>query len=424
VPDLAARYRYALAHLLRGTGLSPDDDHELVRAWQTPSDEATRAFASPASVDAGSLVTHGPDSAPVPFRYADGLPDLVGSAFWWLAGLDELRAPARDDHGRPLSSDSLLVRSGWAERPLVDAYRALLIADARAAGLEVEVPAGWMLCPTHDIDAMRKWRPGILWRELGERALLNRLGEPPRRRLGRIAHALRGVLGPDPYARAPARLAQASERRGGRATLFFKAAARSPYDVGYRVPRALMGALRQSGHEIGLHPSYATFDDASMLGREACALGLEPPLTHRAHYLRYDVLRSPGILAAAGVGADSTLGWADRAGFRRGTARPFRLYDLLADRPADVVEVPLVLMDGAVFVRMGLGASDARALTRRLLGEIAGAGGAAAMLWHHHTYDAADAPGWSHHFETTLDSAVRQGARLATVGEAAREVQA
>ncbi len=422
MPDLATRYRYALAELLRGSGLPPDADHALVRSWLAPSDAARVVFEHPSRMTRSGLRSHAAygEAAPVPLWHPDGSPDLVGSAFYWLAGLDELRTRERDTHGRARSSDSLLVQSGSATRPLVDVYRRWLLADAVASDLRVEEERGWSFCVTHDIDALRKWRPGIVWREIGQRALGNRLGESAGRRLRRLTSAARGIvtLG-DPYADSPSQLAEVSERHGGCATFLFKAEARSIYDVNYPVPHRTLADLRSRGHEIGLHPSHASFDDPSALVREAELLSLPKRFVHRAHYLRYDTLRSPGLLARSGISVDSTLGWDDCAGFRRATARPFRLYDLLADAPTDVVEIPLVLMDGALFNRQHLSLTEAQTLTQNVLDQTRRSNGAVAALWHHHTFDANEAPGWADHFESTMHAARTTGALLATLSQAA-----
>jgi hypothetical protein len=421
-PDLAARYRYALGELLRGSGLEGSLDDPFWADLLEPCDAAGYIFERPDRLSPADLKPHAAhgETAPVPIWRADDTPDLLASAFYWLAGLDELRTPHRDVHGRVRSADSLLVQSGCAERPIADVYRRWLLADAQAAGLEASDVDGWTFCPTHDLDALRKWRPGIVWREVGQRALNPRHREALSGRLARLGRAAWGVLSArDPYAASPLRLAAESARRGGQATLLFKADARSIYDVPYALPSTTLRALREQEHEIGLHPTYASFDDPAALGREAERLGLAGGFAHRAHYLRYDVRRSPGILQAAGVRADSTLGWADRAGFRRATARPFRLYDLLADAPTSVVEVPLVLMDGAVFDRQGASLGEAERLTRRLLEQVRRSGGAAAGLWHHHTFDVHDAPHWAEHFRHALDQAVAMGGQLATLSQAA-----
>lgn len=408
--------------MLRGSGLSPEADHPLIRSWLIPSDASRAVWEQPSRLTPADLrphTAHG-EIALVPLWHSDGSPDLVGSVFYWLSGLDELRTRERDTHGRARSCDSLLIQSGNATCPLVDIYRRWLLTDARSAGLSVEDEVGWTFCATHDIDALRKWRPGIIWREVGQRGFANQLGESVGERVQRVASAIRGGVTPgDPYAQSPVRLAEISEQQGGHGTFLFKADARSIYDVRYPIPHQTLADLRSRGHEIGLHPSHASFDDPGALRREADRLGLSGRFAHRAHYLRYDTLRSPGVLARSGISVDSTLGWDDRAGFRRATARPFRLYDLLADAPTDVVEIPLVLMDGTLFNRQHLSLTEAQALTQHVLDQTRRSNGAVAGLWHHHTFDAEEAPGWADHFASTVHSARARGARLVTLSQAA-----
>jgi hypothetical protein len=50
----------------------------------------------------------------------------------------------------------------------------------------------------------------------------------------------------------------------------------------------------------------------------------------------------------AGFKYDSSLGYPDVTGFRCGTCHPFKLYDISRDIELDVIEEPLIVMDGAI----------------------------------------------------------------------------
>lgn len=82
--------------------------------------------------------------------------------------------------------------------------------------------------------------------------------------------------------------------------------------------------IHQRGHEIGLHPSYGTYQTPELITKEAERLRtvlqksgiVQPKLGGRMHYLRWE---HPSTLQAwndAGMTYDSTLGYADRPGFR------------------------------------------------------------------------------------------------------------
>lgn len=349
-------------------------------------------------------------------------PDWIASAFFWLSGWQEHVVRERDVAGRFPHAASLQARLGTTTRPVVDAYRTRLAADLAARGVPLRPRtwhgAGWAFCPTHDVDALRKWRPGILYREVVQHALLNRRREAVAVRARRLARGLADWLTPgDPYRTALVRLMEETRQRGGTATFFLKTAARGAYDVPYREGPFLRRCLRdfrRHGFEVGLHPSYFACDHPAYVAEERARLAGwigEPPVSVRSHYLRFAPVTAR-LYEAVGFRIDSTLGFAEHEGFRHGTCLPFQVFDVEANRPLDLWEMPLVLMEGTLFNRRFLSPEDARRVTDELLATCRRFGGVAVMLWHNAIWDDLDHPGWGRHFTETLDEAVRQGAAL------------
>jgi hypothetical protein len=178
-----------------------------------------------------------------------------------------------------------------------------------------------------------------------------------------------------------------------RSTFFIKAGATAVYDVPYdpdhRTLDPVWTAAREGLAEIGLHPSYFAHDHPGRLERERARLataaeqkGTPVGPFVRTHFLRWIEPSTPRALAGAGFSADTSLGFSGRVGYRRGTALPFRLFDVLAGRPLDLWEVPLCAMDTALFVHGGHGQADALAAVEATLAGAAGAGGLAVLLWH------------------------------------------
>ncbi|MEM6644731.1 MAG: polysaccharide deacetylase family protein [Bacteroidota bacterium] len=368
-------------------------------------------------------VEHQGDRAPILFAQADGeTPDWVACAFFWLSGWQEHVIDTRDEHDRFPYTASYQARWRTATVPAVDVYRTLWKTDLEAAGLPVQQRQwggrDWALASTHDIDYVRKWRPGIVYRESVEYLLLNRRRVSLNERVLRFAGAARmAATQPDPCRAALYRIAEEVKRRGGTATYYLKAAARHDRDVGYRLPplRRFLRHLLADGFEVGLHPSYLSHIDATFVQEEKARLEevLETPLTSiRQHYLRYDPRRTPQMHAATGFRVDSTLGFARHEGFRHGTCQPFRLFDVTQMTPLDVWELPLCLMEGTLFVLRGLSAEDAWAATERLLETVRRYRGMAVMLWHNDLWDDLDFPEWGPHFVRTLDYAHAQDARI------------
>jgi hypothetical protein len=349
-------------------------------------------------------------------RAADGAPDLIASAFFWLSGWQEVTTRERDEHGRFPYRASLQAALGCVEQPLVDVYRERLAGMLAAAGLPVRRQQWhgreWALVMTHDVDLLRKRRLGTVARAFLRR---DRQGEAAFRQ---------AVFARDPRRLSLDRMATAERVRGASATYFFKTAARGVWDVPYAHDspylRALVADL-ETTFEIGLHPSYFGHDHPTHLHEERDRLQTltrVPPTTVRQHFLRFDDI-TPRLQEAAGFRLDSTLGFARREGFRRGTGVPFPLFDVGRNRPLDLWELPLVGMDTTLFTHRGFDAEAAKGVVDGLLDACRRVGGCCTLLWHNTAYDEVDFPGQAAVFEHALDRALAGGAALLSAHDAA-----
>jgi hypothetical protein len=213
--------------------------------------------------------------------------------------------------------------------------------------------------------------------------------------------------------------------RGAGATYFFKTAARGRWDVPYDHDspylRALVADL-EATFEIGLHPSYFGHDHPGHLREERerlAALTTVRPTTVRQHFLRFDPVVTPRLQRAAGFDLDTTLGFSRREGFRRGTCFPFPLFDVPANRPLDLWELPLLVMDTTLFTHRGLKAGGAAAALDGLYEACQRVGGCCVLLWHNTSYDEVDYPGSAEVFEHAIDAAASGGAALLCARDAA-----
>ncbi len=366
---------------------------------------------------------NGTESWPALFGSPDGsADDPVASVFFWLSGWQEHTQRMRDEHGRVRYADTLQAALGIATRPPVEATRTALARALERCGLRVRLrrwrDRAWACCPTIDIDYMRKWRPGILYREFFQYPVQNLLRQPLSARLKRLIGVTGEILSrSDPFRAAFWRIVE-QIRASGAGTFFFKTGATSPHDVRYRPGRLLrrwFRVLQASAMEIGLHPSYHAATHLGHLLRERdrlTALLGRPPLSVRTHYLRWVEPTTPRMLAAAGFRIDSSLGWPDHEGFRRGTCLPFQLFDVQANAPLPLWELPLAVMESVLFVRRGLTLDAATRATEVLLNVCRRYGGLCVALWHNTLWDERDFPDWGAHFEHTLRQAENQGALI------------
>jgi hypothetical protein len=165
------------------------------------------------------------------------------------------------------------------------------------------------------------------------------------------------------------------------------------YEPEHSVIRALMRRIHQRGHEIGLHPSYNTYNKPSAIASEAGRLqriaaeeGIEQAQWGgRMHFLRWQWPTSAHGWEQAGFHYDSTLSYADRPGFRCGTCHAYQMFDPVAQRQLRLVQRPLVVMESSVISEryLGLGYGPAAlALIQQLQHRCHTVGGQFTLLWH------------------------------------------
>ena len=146
--------------------------------------------------------------------------------------------------------------------------------------------------------------------------------------------------------------------------------------------------IDRQGWEIGLHPSWYSFDNADELKRQKESL--EKALDHevvsiRQHYLHYDIRVTPAVHSTAGFKYDSTLGFNDNVGFRFGTSYPWHLYDLKSEKELPIMEIPLVIQDSAMLnSKKGMRLDEDTALQYvvQIAEEVEKVGGVLTLLWH------------------------------------------
>ena len=162
------------------------------------------------------------------------------------------------------------------------------------------------------------------------------------------------------------RIAEIERSHDAFSTYFVLAGHHHPADgaapaVYERVRPAIVTQVTAQGDELGLHPSYTASEDLSLIAEERARLeGLAggPVRGVRFHYLRHDAHATLPELDRLGFAYDSSQGYADGPGMRAGLSHPYRPYHLAADRPLDMLELPLVVMDATLAEDryLGLGA--------------------------------------------------------------------
>lgn len=216
------------------------------------------------------------------------------------------------------------------------------------------------------------------------------------------------------------------ERYGAKSTFFFLAADRDIRRFRYDIETLgeELGSIADGGWEVGLHGGYYAYDSLEEMVKEKRrlekALGRKIA-GYRNHYLRFKVPVTWELLAKAGFKHDSTLGFADAVGFRNGMCHPFRPFNLEADRYVDILEIPLCVMDMALYSSIAkFNSVNAWEAMDRLMNAAEECGGVLTVLWHNNMFNCPFREPLCRLYEKILAEGQRRRAWLTSAEEIRR----
>jgi len=290
--------------------------------------------------------------------------DIFGSAFFMLTRYEEYVKPDRDQHDRFPAKESLAYQEGFLERPIINEYIDILWIYLKKLFPELEKKGkNFRTILSHDVDT------------------------PFAQAFSGISHLIRNCGGDIIRRRSPAlainraiswkavkhgdyiqdtnytfdRIMAISEKYNLKSVFNFKSACTDPlyddkYSIDHHYIRKLMRNIHERGHEIGIHLSYNTYKD-----EEQTKLEFEKLLTvceeeriiqakygGRQHFLRWNVPITWRNWAKAGIDYDSTLTYADHAGFRCGICYEYPVFNLEEHKSLPLIEYPLIDREGSV----------------------------------------------------------------------------
>ena len=315
-----------------------------------------------------------------PFCFECGQ-DLPLATLITLSRFEETIEKDRDVHGRFESTKSLARRGGFLTRPILDEL-GLGIEQTLCSLMPNWQPTARRLRVklSHDIDSI-----GIPFN------LRNSVGHIVRRRdltaAARDFLAAFGESNPG-YLELVRQVVQLSLDRELDSAVYWKASPPSEFDSGYdpshRLVRRMISWLSERDVECGIHPGYATFQHPDRLSSEVVRLRSvigQQQMGGRQHYLRW----SPGTWLdweTCGLSYDSTVGFADHVGFRAGTCFPYRPWLFAENREANLLEIPLIVMDCTLVDYMGLSREQSLATVKECVEHCRAVGGVFTLLWH------------------------------------------
>jgi len=274
--------------------------------------------------------------------------DVLAASFYLITRYEEYLPHTRDSYGRFGHENALAYKKGFLSFPLVNAWimdlaqRLNLPEQTRNKKQETR-----NFIPTYDIDMGYAYRHKGLLRNIG-----GFVRHPGWERLKVLAGSQ-----PDPFD-AYAWLDELHRQYPLDPVYFFLVAERNKsYDKNILPHKDIMWKLvkqHADKYTVGLHPSWQSGDEPSLLGKEKNQLeamtGMDKPVTvSRQHYIRFNLPDGYRRLINAGITEDHSMGYGSINGFRASVAAPFWWYDLEREEQTGLRVHPFCFMEANSF---------------------------------------------------------------------------
>ncbi len=321
--------------------------------------------------------------------------DIFSSAFFLLSRWEEYVIKERDVNNRFIASNSLTSKMNILHRPLVNEYVEMFWNMLKFLGYKGERKFNKPeFSITHDIDQpLRLVSLKMLAKTAGRDLLMFKDF------LGAVLYVFIYFINKFNNKYDPANVydyfMDLSEQAGVKSQFYFQNAKKTEYDWGFDVNSKLVQGIfdniKRRGHIIGFHPSYYTYDNPELWQEEYNGLCKATGVkinSGRQHYLRFEVPTTWQIWDDNNMEYDSTVGYAEKEGFRCGTCSVYSAYNILTRKKLKLKEMPLTLMELAL-MRYQKNISPNEFLTRmdNLIKTTKKYGGNFVFLFHNSYFD-------------------------------------
>jgi len=328
--------------------------------------------------------------------------DYIGTIFFFLSGYWEYtHNNIKDEYERFPASESFSYKKGVLEEPVVD----ILVESIRKEldlNYKEDKPKAFL---THDIDNLGLPKGWKFLKSLG--------GDILKRKdikLG-IDRIKRKITNQDPW--SVYNLIELHKRYDTKGTFFFMPDIQTKNCPGGYNPFKNQGYLRELKKgiktidgRIGLHYDVRHLKEDRMKNDlEKLNQIFETKIEYgRAHFLLFDITKSFDIYEKAGIKIDSTCSYADRVGFRFGTSKPFMPYNFKEKRDYNLLEIPLIVMEGSLQSPryMNLSSKEGFEKIKELIQKIKKYKGTFTLLWHNSSFYTTEWKDWEWVYHETI----------------------
>jgi len=165
-------------------------------------------------------------------------------------------------------------------------------------------------------------------------------------------------------------------------------------------------AYHAGGYTVGIHPSWQSGDEESVLTDEVDELTKitgSPVKYSRQHYIRMSLPQTYRRLIRAGIDKDFSMGYGTANGFRASIASSFYWYDLQAEQKTGLMLFPFCFMDSTSFYENQLSPGSALSELMEYYRKIKQINGLMITIWHNQFFGGDPMfAGWKEVYEVFL----------------------
>ncbi len=338
--------------------------------------------------------------------------DIFSAVFYFISRYEEYQYYEPDIHQRFPAKESLAFKNIFLNQPVVDHW--ILFIKQKILQKYPDLifkEESFTSIPTIDIDSPWCYRHKGILRNVGglTRDLLHLKLQLIYLRLVVLLR-----LKPDPWF-VFNWMKKVLDQNSQQAILFVHVGKHSKFDksVSSKSPffRRVIHKLAKE-YPIGLHPSYISANKLSTLKAELQNLRQitnQPISLSRQHFLKIKLPEYYQMLLSAGITDDYSMGFADKPGFRAGTTRPFRWYDLKLETATSLYVHPFCAMDRTVNTQNQETVAGAQLIYNELIEQVQLVDGLFITLWHNESFNNLfEWNGWKELFELVLQKSAKK----------------
>lgn len=330
--------------------------------------------------------------------------DILAAIFFLLSRYEEYLPHKKDEFGRYPHQESLAFREGFLQLPLINIWLEDFRLLVSSKNPQFQIPKQqFQLIATYDIDMAWSYKNKGFLINAGNffKSILHLKFDQALNRVKTIQKKTK-----DPFDSYEWMEELHSKYDLKPIYFFLVAIKKGKHDKNINVRNENFRQLIKSivsKSDIGLHPSWASGDDHTLLKKEKELLeqisGKEIT-SSRQHFIRMELPTTYQKLLQTGIQNDHSMGYGSINGFRASYAGRFQWYDLKNERQTDLTIHPFCFMDSNAYYEQKLTAEEGFAEMKEFYEVIKSVNGTMITLWHNSFLGTAkEFVGWKEVYE-------------------------